>query len=201
MYLFSNYVYIYNMNKVGDLMSKKEATINSKCFFEGKILRLRVDEVQLEGGKLGKREIVEHPGAVAIVAITHDKMVLLVTQFRKPMEKDLIEIPAGKLEKNETPLGCAKRELLEETGYVANNWRELFAIYTSPGFSNEKVIIYLATEVVKTLDNPMDSEEIASIDLISVSEALKLIESKKIVDGKTVAGILAARIFYENETT
>lgn len=182
-------------------MSNKETTINSKCFFEGRILRLRVDEVTLAGGKIGTREIVEHPGAVAIVAITQDKKVLLVTQFRKPMEKDLIEIPAGKLEENEIPLECAKRELLEETGYVANNWRELFTIYTSPGFSDEKVVIYLATDLEKTLDNPMDIEEIASIDLVLVSEAIKLIQAKKIEDGKTIAGILAARIFYENETT
>ncbi len=182
-------------------MCKKETTINSTCFFEGRILRLRVDEVQLTGGKVGKREIVEHPGAVAVVAITQDKKVLLVTQFRKPMEKDLIEIPAGKLEKNEIPLECAKRELLEETGHEAKNWRELFTIYTSPGFSNEKVVIYLATNLVKTLDTPMDSEEITSIDLISISEVLKLIQANKIEDAKTVAGILAARVFYENETT
>jgi len=182
-------------------VSNRENTISSECFFEGKILRLRVDKVELKGGKIGQREIVEHPGAVAIVAITQDKKVLLVTQFRKPMEKELMEIPAGKLEKNEIPLASAKRELLEETGYVANNWKELLAVYTSPGFSNEKVVIFLATDLSKSLDTPMDTEEIDSLDLIPLSDVIDLIKKNRIEDAKTVAGILAAKVFYEDETT
>ncbi|WP_035270446.1 NUDIX hydrolase [Desulfitibacter alkalitolerans] len=182
-------------------MSNRENTISSQCFFEGRILRLRVDKVELKGGRIGQREIVEHPGAVAIVAITQDKKVLLVTQYRKPMEKELMEIPAGKLEKNEIPLSCAQRELLEETGYVANNWQELLAVYTSPGFSNEKVVIFLATDLSRTLNTPMDTEEISHLDLLPLGEVIDLIKENKIEDAKTAAGILAAKVFYEDETT
>lgn len=182
------------------LLGNRENTISSQCYFEGKILRLRVDKVELKGGKIAQREIVEHPGAVAIVAITQDKKVLLVTQYRKPMEKELMELPAGKLERNEIPLACAQRELLEETGYIANNWRELLAIYTSPGFSNEKVVIFLAMDLSKTLDAPMDTEEITRLDLIPIKDAISLIKENKIEDAKTVAGILAAKVFYDDET-
>ena len=182
------------------LVSNRENTISSQCFFEGRILRLRVDQVELEGGKIGEREIVEHPGAVAIVAITQDKKVLLVTQYRKPMEKELMEIPAGKLEKNEIPLACAQRELLEETGYMADNWKELLAVYTSPGFSNEKVVIFLAMDLSRTLDFPMDTEEITRLDIIPLGDVIDLIKENKIEDAKTVAGILAAKVFYEDET-
>ncbi len=177
----------------------KELTLETKYFFKGRILKLRVDQVQLENGVKSQREIVEHPGAVAIVALDENNNVLLVTQFRKPMEKEILEIPAGKLEAGEDPLECAKRELLEETGYEASFWKEIFTLYTSPGFSNEVVIIYLAKGLHQVLDAPMDAQEISKIDLINMDVALDMIKQNKIKDGKTVAGILAVKLFYHDE--
>lgn len=119
-------------------MEQKEVTVNTNKIFEGKIINLRVDEVKLPNGKVTTREIVEHPGGVSIVAVNEEGKILLVKQYRKPAEESLLEIPAGKLEKGEDPLICAKRELLEETGYEASFIKHLITFYTTPGFSNEK---------------------------------------------------------------
>ncbi len=178
----------------------KEPTIASKVIYDGKIIKVRVDEVRLSGGTKANREIVEHPGAVAIVALTKDLEVILVKQYRKPVEKELLEIPAGKLDPGEDPLACAKRELLEETGYTADSWKEAFTLLTSPGFSNEKLVIYIATKLHKINDAPIDPEEIASIERLSLKDLLNCIKNKKIEDGKTVAGIMATWVFYANRT-
>ena len=114
-----------------------EKTISSKRIHEGKVLNLRVDEVLLPNDNISVREIVEHNGAVAIVAVTNDNKILLVRQYRKAVEKVLIEIPAGKLEKGESPYVCAERELIEETGYRPNQLEEVMEIITSPRLCTE----------------------------------------------------------------
>ena len=121
-------------------MIAKEKTISSDRIYTGKVISLKVDTVEIENKGYQKREIVEHQGAVAIVALTDDDKVVLIKQFRKPIEQVIWEIPAGKLEIGETPKECAIRELKEETGYSAKNIKLIHKFFTSSGFSNQKNI-------------------------------------------------------------
>ncbi len=173
-------------------MNKKEKTIKSDLIFNGKMINLRVDTVELPGNKMATREIVDHPGAVAIVPITNDGKIVMVTQYRKPVEESLLEIPAGKLEKNEDPSECAKRELKEETGFNAKELKHLLTLYSTPGFSNEIMYIYLATGLIEGTPNP-DEDEYVSTDIFSVSDLIKKIFNGEIKDSKTIAGILALK--------
>ena len=123
----------------------QERTISSERVYEGKIIGVRVDTVELPSGRETKREIVEHSGATAIVAVDSEGDVLLVRQYRKPVEKALLEIPAGGIEAGEDPLDCARRELAEETGFAAGRWDKLGIFYTTPGFCTEEMHVFLAT--------------------------------------------------------
>lgn len=166
----------------------KEITVNSEKIFEGKIINLRVDTVELPNKKYAKREIVEHKGAAAIVAIDNDE-IILIKQYRKAVEDFLYEIPAGKLELNEDPLNCASRELIEETGYCANRIEKLTEFYTCPGFSNEKIHLYKATEL-KQVGNNLDEDEFIEVVKVSIDEAKEMINQNKILDAKTQIAIL-----------
>lgn len=168
----------------------EEKTISTEHIFSGKVIRLQVDEVELPNGKTSKREIVKHPGAVAIIAITSDKKLVLVEQYRKAMERVLVEIPAGKLEKGEEPYDTAMRELEEETGYACKELELIASFYTSPGFSDEIVHVYLAKSLHK-LENPaaLDEDEFVNVMEVSLDEALKLIGEKKIYDAKTAFAV------------
>ncbi|SKA82081.1 ADP-ribose pyrophosphatase [Caloramator quimbayensis] len=172
-------------------MNFKEVTISQNYIHKGKIINLRVDEVELPNGRKSLREIVEHNGGVGIVAVNEKKEVLLVKQYRKPFEEVLIEIPAGKLEKGEEPLKCAERELEEETGKKALNLKLLNVLYTSPGFSNEKLYIYFCDKMEDGNLNPDEDENLEILN-IKFEEALKMIRNGDIKDAKTIAGILAA---------
>jgi ADP-ribose pyrophosphatase len=167
-----------------------EPTISSERIYRGRIVSLRVDEVRLASGQTRKREIVEHGGAVAIVAIDDQERVLLVRQFRKPVERSLLEIPAGTLEEGEDPDSCARRELLEETGHTAERVERLFGFYSAPGFCTEYLHLYLATGLSQGAASPEEDE---SIELVRepVSRALELIESGQIEDAKSQVGLLA----------
>src|SRR5690606_25386888 len=120
--------------------------IKSESIFQGKVISLQVDTVELPNGNTATREIVKHPGAVAVVALYEDRLIV-VEQFRKPLERSLVEIPAGKLEAGEEPLTAAKRELEEETGFTAASLRPLCSFYTSPGFADEILHLYLAEDL------------------------------------------------------
>ncbi|MDH7479581.1 MAG: NUDIX hydrolase, partial [Syntrophomonadaceae bacterium] len=126
-----------------------EETIDSKRIFTGKMVSLRVDRVKLPSGQTATREVVEHPGAVALIAVNQQGEMVLVKQYRQPVGKVLLEIPAGKLQPGEDPVECARRELLEETGYAAGGLELLTAYYTTPGFSDEKMYLFLATELAE----------------------------------------------------
>lgn len=165
-----------------------EKTIHREEIFRGKILDLVVDQVLLPNGRTSSREIVLHRGAVAVLAVTKDKRCIFVKQYRKAMEMELLEIPAGKLELGEDPLTCAKRELEEETGYTSSSWEEVHRFYSAPGFSNELVHLYKANNVEEGLKHP-DEDEFVEVLSFTLAEALELISQGKIMDAKTLVAI------------
>lgn len=127
----------------------EEKTLSTKTLFEGRVIDLHYQEVLLPNGKTSTREIIKHPGAVAVIPITQDGKIIMVEQYRKALERSIIEIPAGKLEKGEDPAETARRELEEETGYVCNSLSHLISFYTSPGFADELVHLYVAEGLKK----------------------------------------------------
>ena len=165
-----------------------EKTIRTKPIFKGKIIELEVQDVQLPNGEESKREIINHPGAVAVVTFTQEGKLILVKQFRKALEKAIAEIPAGKLEVGEDPLECAKRELEEETGVMAKTWTKLHSFYTSPGFANEIVHVYLAEDLEIGQLNMDEDEFVERID-VTMDEANQMILSEEIHDAKTIYAI------------
>lgn len=168
-----------------------ETTVDSKLVFEGKVLNLKVDTVNLPNGKQAVREVVVHPGAVAVVAVTDADELVLIKQFRYPVGQVIWEIPAGKLEKGEDPLSCAQRELAEETGHGAEQWKHLSTFFTTPGFSDEIMYIYLASGL-HTDKQTADDDEFIELHYIPFAEALRMISDGEIKDAKTIAGILLA---------
>jgi ADP-ribose pyrophosphatase len=167
----------------------REKTIKTQRFFKGRLLGLRKDTVKLSSGKITTREIVEHPGAAAVLAITPDKKLLLVKQFRKPVEKIVLEIPAGVHHRKEVPCKTAKRELEEETGYRAQKLKRLASAYISPGYSTEIIHYVLAQKLTKTKPSPEEDENIKVVK-VPLKKCWHLIETGKIKDNKTIVGIL-----------
>ena len=169
-------------------MDSQERTLRTEDIFKGKIVKLRVDTVTLPGGAQSTREIIEHAPAIAIVAIDDEKQVLMVRQYRKAVEQFLLEIPAGILEANEEPLVGAQRELVEETGYRAKVWKEIASFYTTPGFTNEKIHLFLAQGLIAG-DSKPDEDEFIEVVKIPLNEAWLLVQEGQIVDAKTIIGI------------
>ncbi|SDW32571.1 NUDIX domain-containing protein [Paenibacillus sp. CF384] len=171
----------------------RERTIKTEPIFDGKIISLQVDTIELPDGKTATREIVRHPGAAAVLALIDDKM-LVVEQYRKPMEKFQIEIPAGKLDAGEDPMAAAARELEEETGYRAGKLRPLSAFYTSPGFADEKLYVYLAEDLVKGESAP-DEDEFLAVEAITFEQAQQYMKEERISDAKTILAVYAWHIY------
>ncbi|TES52823.1 NUDIX hydrolase [Halalkalibacterium halodurans] len=168
--------------------SFEEKTIKTTPVFSGRIIDLQVDEVELPNGKTSTRELVKHPGAVAVIPVTEDGKLVLVRQFRKALEKEILEIPAGKLEKGEDPLVCAERELEEETGYAAKQLTFLRSFYTSPGFADEIIYLYLAEQLIEGVAHT-DEDEFVEVVEVTLDEALQYIENERIHDAKTVFAV------------
>jgi ADP-ribose pyrophosphatase len=163
-----------------------EKTIRKEKIFSGKVVQLYVEDVQLPNGKTSKREVIKHPGAVAIIPITKEGKLVLVRQYRKALERVLIEIPAGKLEKGEEPLATAQRELEEETGCRAQSMRHIVSFYTSPGFADELIHLYMAEGLEKLEDAvSLDEDEFVDILEVTLEEALEMLEKREIYDAKT----------------
>lgn len=173
-------------------MLYEEKTMKSERIFEGKVLTLRVDTIELPNKKYSKREIIEHSGGVAIVAVTDEGEIVLVKQYRKAIEDFLLELPAGKLEYGEDPLECGKRELKEETGYTAGSMELLSETYSSPGYSTEKIYIYLARDLVAG-ESALDEGEYLEVDKIKIEKLIEMVNNNKIKDSKTINGILIAQ--------
>ncbi len=168
----------------------EEKTLSSQLVYQGRAVRLRVDTVEMPGGRQTTREIVEHSHCVAIVAIDADDNVLLVNQFRKPVERELLEIPAGGIEPDEDPVATVRREMQEETGYLPGKVERLGGFYSAPGYCTEYLYLYLATDLVPS---QLYAEDTASIRLvrIPVTEIPGLIASGRICDAKSIAGLFA----------
>lgn len=167
---------------------REERTLESQRIYEGRQVKLRLDTVVLPSGRKTTREVVEHPDCVAVVAIDSEDNVLLVRQFRKPAERVLLEIPAGGIEPGEQPIQCALRELEEETGYIAGKLERLGGFYSSPGYSNEYLHLFLATEL---REGRAKGDEIIELVPIPVAEIPNLISSGEICDAKSIAGLCA----------
>ncbi|WP_243290143.1 NUDIX hydrolase [Bacillus sp. FJAT-47783] len=169
----------------------KERTISKEQIFSGKIIDLFVEDVALPNGSTSKREIIKHPGAVAIIAVTDDEKIVMVRQYRKALEKAIVEIPAGKLEKGEEPMETAMRELEEETGYRSQQLKPLISFYTSPGFADELVHVFVAEGLTKMSNRQnLDEDEFVDIVEVTLEEAQKMIETKEIYDAKTAYAVL-----------
>jgi len=166
----------------------RERTISSTRPFEGRLISLRVDEVELEDGRRARREVVEHPGAVGILAWDGDRLAM-VRQWRHPADAALLEIPAGTLDPGEEPRATAERELAEECGLAAERWEEGPAFYTAPGFCTERLTLFLATELRESNVEAPD-DEVLERSWVTLGEALAAIDQGSVADAKTVAGIL-----------
>ena len=173
----------------------KETITGTDRVYEGRVVTLDILAVTLPDGNTSVREVVQHPGAVAVVALDSDQNVLLVRQYRIAADDMLLEIPAGTLNVGEDPQLCGDRELQEETGFRAAKFQAMGGIYAAPGYTSEYIHLFLATELTASV-LPMDEDEFIEIETIPFWQALAYIESGEIRDGKSVVGLLrAARIF------
>ena len=173
-------------------MEFTEKTINSQLVFEGRVVKLYKDKIELPTGRESFREVVKHSGGVVVLAIKDDK-ILLVKQFRYPIKEIMFELPAGKLEAGEDPFEAAKRELEEETGYCADKWTDLGYVYTSPGYSDEKLYLYKAENLQFTHCHPDEGEIIQAFEY-TYNDVLKMIDNGQINDAKTLCALLRAQI-------
>lgn len=172
----------------------RERTLASQRIYEGRVINLRKDTVESKSGHPFIREVVEHPGATAIVPVTEDGKLILIRQYRHATGKTLLEIPAGTLDPRETVEACARRELLEETGYRARQWTKLFHCYLAPGYSSELIHVYLARRLSRGVQEVEEDERIRVVE-VTLAEAVKMIRRNEIQDAKTISGILAAQLF------
>jgi ADP-ribose pyrophosphatase len=174
-----------------------EKTLSSKLIYQGRAVKLRLDTVETANGRQTTREIVEHSDCIAIVAIDGGN-VLLVKQFRKPVEKELLEIPAGGIDPGESPEEAVRREMREETGYLPQKIKRLGGFYSAPGYCTEYLHLYLATELVPSQLFAEDTESI-SLVRVPVSQIPELIASEKICDAKSIAGLLTYLEYQKGE--
>lgn len=166
-----------------------EQSVSKRAIYDGRVIHVELHDVQLNNGRVATRELVRHPGAVAIVPLDAAGNVVMVQQFRFAAGRVLLEIPAGTLEPNEDPDVCAERELREETGYRPGRLEKLGGIYVAPGYTTEFIHLYLATDLI---EDPlaMDADEDIHTVRMSLEEALRKIEHGEIVDGKSATALL-----------
>lgn len=177
-------------------MIVSEKTVKRDNIFKGRVLEFYVDTVELPGGVEATRELVHHPGGVAVVPVDSEGYVYLVRQYRKPYEEVVLEIPAGKRDKGEEPIIGARRELSEETGLVAGKYVSLGEFYPSPGYVDEVIYLYLATELTCGDAHPDDDEYVEN-EKIHIDTLCEMIMKNEIKDGKTIAAILKAKMYLD----
>ncbi len=169
-----------------------EKTISTKPIYDGKVIHVRVEDVELPDGRMAKRELIAHGGGVGIIAVNENREVLMVSQYRIAARSMMLEIPAGKLEFGEDPLECGKRELIEETGYKAGKTVHLGEYYATPGYCEEKLNIYLATELEFVGQN-LDEGEFLNVETYQLDKLYDMVMNNEIHDAKTAIAILKAK--------
>ena len=165
-----------------------DRTIGSRRIFEGHIIALRIDSVELASGRESTREIVEHPGAVGVLAWDGERLAM-VRQWRQPAARELLEIPAGTMDPGEAPLETAKRELMEETGVEASEWQEGPAFFTAPGFCTERLQLYVATGLEQR-EAQGAPDEVIEVSWMTLDDAVSAIDDGSIMDAKSLVAIL-----------
>lgn len=177
-------------------MELKEEMVSQQTVYEGIIVNVRRDKARLLDGRITNREVVEHPGGVAVFAMDEEERVFLVRQFRYPMGEVVLELPAGKLEKGENPRDAGLRELEEETGLIPGTFLPMGCSYSSPGIFSEKIYLFFAEDLKQGLVHPDDGEFVETVK-IPFSELMDMVRRGEIQDGKTLAGILKASLLLE----
>lgn len=172
-------------------MDFEEKTISVNKIYKGRIIEVEAQKVTLPDGRTASRDIIRHPGAAAIIPVNDKNEVYMVRQYRKPIEKVLLEIPAGKLDPGEDPEACAERELKEETGLTATEIKHLVSVYSTPGFSDEVLHIYSATGLSQG-ETSKDEDEFISCEKVHIDKLVDMVLNNEINDAKTVIGILLA---------
>ena len=175
-------------------MAFYEKTVKSDIVYNGLIMRVRSDTVELDDGRLAHREVVDHTGGVGVIGITPEGKVPMVRQFRYPFKAETLEIPAGKLEPGENPLECAVRELSEETGYAAKKLISLGTLLPSPGYCAETLYIYLALDLTPGKAH-LDDGEFLNVEYYPLEKLHEMTMSGELVDAKTVLAVLKAEIY------
>lgn len=168
-----------------------EEQTDSELVYDGRIIKVYSDKVILPDGNTAGREVVKHKGAVAILPVDSEGNAYFVRQFRYPVGREVLEVPAGKLEAGELPLECAKRELREECGLIAGKWTELGPMLSSPGYSNEVIWLFVAEELEKCSQD-LDFDEFLNVEKISMDEMEKRVNSGSVMDSKTQICVLRA---------
>jgi ADP-ribose pyrophosphatase len=168
--------------------------VRSSRAYTGKVISLDVDEVQFPDGSIGELEMIRHPGASAVIPFLNDitsdePQILLIRQYRYAVEGHIYEIPAGRLNPNEDPKDCALRELKEETGCTAAQMQHVFTMYTTPGFTDEKIHLFMATGLVRG-ESRHEADEFLELHPTRLSQALQMVEAGEIQDAKTALGLL-----------
>ena len=186
------------MNFDNDDKNLVEKKISSAKVFDGVLLHVFKDEIELPNGDKSVREWIKHPGASAVIPLLPDNQIILVRQYRYPVAQVTLEVPAGKLDKvGEDPLVCAERELSEETGYTAKKIWKLTTIATTVGFTNEVIHLYAASDLTAGTKHP-DADEFINVVKMPLADAIKLVESGEIIDAKSIISILmlAKEVFH-----
>ena len=172
-------------------MEKKIRKTKSITLYQGRVVKLSLDTYRTADGHSFRRETIRHPVSVVILPVFSDGRVVLIRQFRHAIGRYIYEIPAGTSEAGETPLECAKRELAEETGFRARNWKQLCYFYPAPGVSTEKMFLFRASHLSKLAKKvAMDADEYIIRQIVSADKAIRLVRENKVMDAKTMLGIL-----------
>jgi ADP-ribose pyrophosphatase len=167
----------------------RETIVRTDEIYSGRVVNLVVHEVKLPNGGYGRRELVRHPGAVAVVALDDERNVLLVRQYRIAADQVMREIPAGTLDPGEDPEACAIRELQEETAYKPGQIERIGGLFVAPGYTTEFIHLYLATDLQES-SLAQDEDEFLEVDRVPLEEALAMIEREEIIDGKSISALL-----------
>lgn len=172
-------------------MKLTEKTLAAQTVYQGKIIDLHVDQIELENGHTATREVIEHSGGVCVAALTPQNELLFVKQFRYPYKEVLLELPAGKRDKTESPLECGKRELLEETGAIGMGYLSLGKLYPTPGYCGEIIHLYLCRIAQMSTQQP-DEDEFLQVEKIPLIRAAEMVLNNEIPDAKTQVAVLKA---------